>query len=230
MARGDKLKGSLKRFLTDLFDLMFLGILWLVCSLPVITVGPATTALYSVMLKVARGEPAATFSEFFRSYKANFKQSLFFGLILLAGAAIIAGDFYYGWNVEGPQHKLFLIVSGIAAAVWLTYFIYVFALQARYENTFKGQIKNAFLLAFVKPGRTVLMWLVTLSPVLLYLFLPYIAVAYIGWTFLIFGISLPAYVNARILCGIFDSIQEAQASASGGTEAAQIDSGADPEE
>lgn len=207
MKRGDKLKGSLKRFLTDLFDLMALEILWIVCSVPVITVGPATSALYSVMLKVVREEPAATFTEFFKAFKENFRQALLLGLCLLAGAGIVAVDFFYGWNAEGFQHKLFLTVSGVAAAIWLTYFEYVFALQARFENTWKGHIKNAFLLAFVKPGKTVLMWLITLSPVLLYLCLPYIAVAYTGWVFLLFGISLPAFFNAKILRGIFDQLQ-----------------------
>ena len=207
MKRGEKLKGSIKRVLTDLFDLIALDLLWLVCSVPVVTVGPATSALYSVMLKVARGEPAATFSEFFKAFKKNFRQALWLGLILLAGAAIIAGDFYYGFNAEGPQHKLFLIVSGIAAAVWLTYLSYVFALQARFENTLRGHIKNAFLLAFVKPGRTVLMWVICLSPVLLYLCLPYIAVAYLGWMFPLFSASVPAYFNAKILRGIFDTLQ-----------------------
>lgn len=224
MKRGEKLKGSIKRFLTDLFDLMALELLWIVCSLPIITIGPATSALYSVMLKVARGESAATFSEFFKAFRANFKQSLFLGLFALLGAGIVAVDFYYGWNAEGAQHKLFLVVSGVAAAILLTYCVYVFALEARFENTLLGHIKNAFLLAFVKPLRTLLMWLITLSPAILYFFLPYIAVAYAGWVFLLFGISLPAYLNAKLLTGIFAELQPESApaeEAGEGSEAAE---------
>ena len=152
MKKGEKLKGSIKRVLTDMFDLMLLNILWVVCSLPVITIGPATSALYSLMLKVARGEPAATFSAYFKAFRDNFKQSLVLGLFALAGAAVIAVDFLYGFSCEGTEKTLFHIVSGVGAAIWLTYFVYVFPLEAKYNNTVKGHIKNAFLLAFVKPG------------------------------------------------------------------------------
>lgn len=44
------------RILTTLCDFLILNILWLVCSVPVITAGASTTALYSVMFKIIKKE------------------------------------------------------------------------------------------------------------------------------------------------------------------------------
>ncbi len=99
---------------------------------------------------------------------------------------------------------MFCIVTGLLTAIWLTYVCYVFALQARYEKPVKDQIRNAFLLAFVSPVKTVLMWVILAIPVLLILYLPQNFIAYASSLFIMFGISLPAFCNSAILRGIFD--------------------------
>jgi hypothetical protein len=91
----------------------------------------------------------------------------------------------------------------VVAAVYLTYICYIFALQAQFENSFIAHIKNTFLLAFVAPGQTVLMWIVLAAPVLVILLLPEYIVAYIGFIFILFGISVPVYLNSKILIKIF---------------------------
>ena len=90
----------------------------------------------------------------------------------------------------------------------------MFALQAKFENSIKAHIKNAFLLAFCAPGKTVLMWMILSVPVLLIVFLPQYVVATIGFLFILFGISLPVYCNSVILGKIFDRFIPAEQSAS----------------
>ena len=46
------------RFLGKVADFMFLNLLWIVCSIPIITIGASTTAMYSVMLKLVKNEEA----------------------------------------------------------------------------------------------------------------------------------------------------------------------------
>ena len=76
-------------------------------------------------------------------------------------------------------------------------------MQAQFENSFIAHIKNTFLLAFVAPGQTVLMWIILVAPVLVILLLPEYIVAYIGFIFILFGISFPVYLNSKILIKIF---------------------------
>lgn len=226
MEKTGKLKSSIGRTLTALFDLMALNLMWLVCLLPVITAGPATVALFSVMLKVAREEPVATFRAFFASFKCNLKQGILFGLAVLAAAAVIAVDFMYARSAEGFTQKLFFFVSGVLTILLLVFFTYMPALIARFENTFKGHFVNAFALAALNPFRTVLMWIVYAIPVALLVILPFEAVATVGWAYLILGFSLPAYVNARTLRTVFDRIEKKESEDA----EAEEESGEEPEQ
>ena len=89
----------------------FLNLLWMVCSLPIITVGASTTALYYACLKIVREEDFSAASLFFRSFKQNFKQATVLWLILLAAAVILAGDGYILWHLR--THS-----TGAPAVIW----------------------------------------------------------------------------------------------------------------
>ena len=205
----NNLKDSLTSVLSLMCDIMLLNILWLFCSLPIITIGPATCALFSCMLKIARDELGeSTLKTFFRAFKENFKFGFFYGIIALAAAVIIVIDITYALAQEGTVRTVFLVVSGVAGAIWLTFTAYVFPLQARYENTFVNQIRNAFLIAACTPGRTLIMWAIYAIPVTLILVLPLEVVLQIGFLFLMCGMSLPAYFNCRILRKIFEKFVE----------------------
>lgn len=192
---------------------MILNALWIICSLPILTIGPATVALFSVTLKEARDESSATILEFFRAFRYNFKQAFLLGLIAAATALIIYVDAKFALTFEGSFRTLYLIITGIISALFLIYISYVFALNARFTNSVKGTIKNAFLLAFLCPGKTVAMWLIYAIPVGLILFLPGTAVLTLGIFFILFFISLPVYLNSGILRDIFDKISESSTSA-----------------
>lgn len=203
--RNSAFKSSLGRFLTNAWDLLILQLIWIVCSLPVITMGPATSALFSVTLKMARDESSAPAKEFFSAFKKNFKQALVLGLIALAGAAIVCSDLVYALSLEGNMKTVFLIVSGIVIVIWFIFTSFSFPLQARFENTLKLHIVNSFLAAFCAPCKTLLMWVVYLIPAALIWFIPEL-IAYIGWVYLLFGFSLPVYINSRTLRTIFDTM------------------------
>ena len=119
--RNSNLKASLGNFLRNAWDLWILQLLWILCSLPVLTMGPATSALLSVTLKLAREESVSPVREFFTAFKTNFKQALVLGLIALAGVVIAYSDIVYALAQEGNEKKLFLIVAGIVIALWLIF-------------------------------------------------------------------------------------------------------------
>lgn len=199
----DQLKASFGRFMYGMSDLMILNLLVLFCSLPILTIGPVLCALYSVTLKLARNEAADILRDFFSAFKNNFKNGFILGLIAFFAAVVIFADGVYAFSIEGAAKIFFCIITGIVGAVWLTYVCYVFALQARYENSVIGQIKNAFKLAFIAPVQTILMWIILAIPVLLILFLPRNVIASIGFLYIMFGVSVPVYCCSKILRRIF---------------------------
>lgn len=83
------------RFIGKLGDLILLNILWIVCSIPVFTIGASTTAVYYVTLKLARDEGDSTIRSFFHSFKSNFRQATAIWLILLAAGIVLGIDFWF---------------------------------------------------------------------------------------------------------------------------------------
>lgn len=185
-------------------DLIIINLLWIICSLPVITAGTSTCAAFSVSLKLVRGEGSGSLKSFFKAFKDNFKRGLLYGLIVIGAIVILYVDISFALVQEGAFRYVCLIAYGIMMAIVLIFITYVFALQARYENTFRGHIKNAFILAFCAPGKTILMWIILAVPIAMLILLPFEVVLYIAFFFVLFSISLPIYINSIILRQIFD--------------------------
>lgn len=86
--------GPVFRFLGKLADLMILNVVFLICCLPIVTIGASLTALNYVSLKMAEGEEGYIVKSFFKSFRQNFVQSTLMWLITLAAGLILCLDFY----------------------------------------------------------------------------------------------------------------------------------------
>lgn len=151
------------RFMIKVGYIWWLNILWLVCSLPIITIGASTTALIYSCMKLHKEEGYAT-KNFFKSFKENFKQSTIIWLIYVAVGAILTADLYF-WKQQSNGNK---VVLGLSLAVLILYAIslsYVFAIQAKFVNSIKNTLLYSILLPFKNLKETILI-LVTLGTVL----------------------------------------------------------------
>ena len=74
-------------------DSVILCFLFLLCSIPIFTIGASTTALYYTMLKVVQNDRSYISKEFFSCFKKNFKQSTLVWLMLLGIYAFLGFDF-----------------------------------------------------------------------------------------------------------------------------------------
>ena len=203
MDRYSGLKNGLIAFLTVTGDLMALNILWFLCCLPIITIGPSTNALFTVTLKLAEGQAVPVLRTFFKAFKDNFKQSLVVGVFSVFVIFTLYADVNYILAIEGTLQKIYIVVACIVLALLLTTITYLNALIAKYNNTLKGHIINTLKLAFVSPIQTILMWVIMLLPVLMVLFVQPIILLYMGWFFILFLVSLPVYVCSIIITGVF---------------------------
>lgn len=94
-------------------DLIMLNVVFLICCLPIVTIGASLTALHYVTLKMARNEESYIIRSFFKSFKQNFKQATVINLIMLAVAAIpLAWSAYCRQyrrnNVSGTVYRFLL--------------------------------------------------------------------------------------------------------------------------
>ena len=129
-------------------DCAILSVLWLVCCLPVITIGVSSTALYYTVHKSIRGNRGYTTKNFFHAFKDNFKPATLSWIVTLAVQIILAMDAYITWQVlqTGNNMGAFFYFFLILLSFSIGWVIYTFAYIARFENTVKITLKNAILM------------------------------------------------------------------------------------
>ena len=97
-------------FMGKVADLMILSILWLICSLPIVTIGASTSALYYSTLKIARKEDTYPTRMFFHSFKQNLKQGIGLTLIFLLVTVFLFFDIQIVTAMGGQTGKVFTII------------------------------------------------------------------------------------------------------------------------
>lgn len=126
-------------------DVLILSLLWSVCSIPVITIGAASTALYDAAVRCVRGGERTPYSRFFRTFAAEFKTATLSWLTWGGGmAALLAGHILLLTSAQGSQAPMALsmacLVLAIAAAGVLCW---LFPLLSRFKFTFSGLSRTA---------------------------------------------------------------------------------------
>ena len=195
------------RFIGKLGDLILLNILWIVCSIPIVTAGAATTAVYYVTLKLVRDENDGTIKNFFHSFKENFVQSTIIWVILLAAGALLAFDFWFFLtgqmnSLTGVPKLLMTAVFGGFLMLYIFISTYVFALQSRFYNPVKRTLFNAFFMSVRHLLQTIgIIALDVLTAAAAYFgvfFLPQVAMRLILFVF-----PLISFINSYFFTAIF---------------------------
>ena len=145
------------RVLSKIADMICLNFMWLVCCIPIVTIGASTTALYTVMLKLVKNEEGYVFRGFFKAFKSNFKQSTIIWLILLLLGIVWIVDFRVAGMMPGMAGIVFSAIFLVLGFFLLSVLIYIFPRTARYENGIKATFKNALILTIARLPYTVAM-------------------------------------------------------------------------
>lgn len=195
------------RFLTKVCDLLFLNIALVLSCCTVVLSGAGVTALYSITLKMMRGQDCDPIRGFFRALRENFLTSSFAAILLLGDVTLLAvlRSVLYAETLLMPP-ALFILLAILA--VFLTALLsYLFPLLARYENTFLNHLCNAVRLSLANLPVTVLMTTVDLLPLLIGFLIPAaLGVVFAFW--LLFGFAAGAWVNSFYLNRIFESRED----------------------
>ena len=180
----------------------WLNMLWMICSLPVITIGASTTALYSVTLKIADERESNITRQFVLAFRDNFKQATRMWILLLLAGILIGGDFYVVLHMRSMTNGVpaimwtmnlaLLIVILIIYAVIL---MYIFPLIARFENNDKAMLKNSLLIGIHYLFCTIVVAAIH--------FVMFYAVVAIFTPLILFGEGLCALLSSYMLINVF---------------------------
>lgn len=175
----------LYRFLVRFLDVLKLNFMWLLFSIPVITIGASTVAAMSVALKMADDEEGYIGRSFIKAFKENWKQGTLLGIITVIAAYAVYLDFQLFSAVEGNPF-MFLVIGIVSCFVIVLSLLYAYPLIARYENTLIKTIQNSFEISKKYFGRTLLLVIIVLFEVFIFQF---------NSTMLFFGILIgPAFI------------------------------------
>lgn len=151
MGKFFSVDSPLYQFMNRLFDMLKLNFLWLLFSLPVVTMGAATTAAYTVTLRMVDDREGYIFEPFWKAFKANLKKGSIIGVILEVASYAAYLDFQL-YHASGKL--MFLIIGIVAIFLLVMHMVYAFPLLARYENSVINTLRNSYSIAAKYFGRT----------------------------------------------------------------------------
>ncbi len=194
--------GPYSEFMKKVFDLVLLQLLWVVFSLPLITVGASTTALFSITMKMVKNEEPYIIKGYVASFRENFREST---VLIAAGAASALWAVLMLWLcLKGGGSVLRgigIVYAGILF-VFLVTLVYLFPVQARYNNTAVCQIRNSMRLGLMHLPFSILLLLIPSAFILLTAFVrPLFPVMIAFW--IACGVSVTAYLQSFILNLVF---------------------------
>lgn len=159
----------LYRFLSKLLDVIRLNFLWILFSIPLVTIGASTVAALSVALKMADDEEGYIGRSFLKAFRENWKQGTVLWLITLVALYAIYLDFQFFEALEGNP-MIFLLVGILSIVVVVSALLYAYPLAARYENTLFRTIQNSIDITRRYVGRTLFLVFVLSLEFLLFQF------------------------------------------------------------
>ena len=210
---------KLYKFMSKLTDLFKLNFLWLVFSLPIVTVGISTTAAYTVALKMAENQEGYIAGDFLKAFKANWKQGLVMSFITIICVWAVYLDFRI-FSVVEENSYMFLIVGIVAAYVLGFSLLYAYPLLARYENTILNTLKNSFRISMKYFLRSLLLVLLIAFEiaVMLWNLATLILIVIVGPAFVMLTVSSFAMIIFRELEKVPGTVAESSAEEIDGTD------------
>lgn len=194
------------RFLERVFDLIVLNLMTLLLCIPIVTAGAAMTALHKTLFDM-RQQKGRTVIGFWQTFRAEFRPALPLGLLAFVAILAYAGYLYLLYEQLAAESAWAWIALAAVGALFFFPMTFVFPLFAKFQNTVKKTIVNAFFMSIRHFPLTLLVLAMQAIWVFLMFLLPYQA-PFVVLAWLFFGISLPAYLGSGLFLRVFQQYAE----------------------
>lgn len=169
------LDGPVMGALNKLFDCIFASILWLVFSLPIVTIGASSTALYTVTYKYLRRGEGSLLQTFWGAFRENLKRSTLVWLAALAVLALLTVDALVFRTLklnDSPLGNVYWVTLALLC-IAVTWTAFLSAYAARFNGSVKDVLRFGFVLMASHPVRAVEVFLPMLGGAALVLLQPF---------------------------------------------------------
>lgn len=194
-------------FLSEVGDMIIANLLFLVCSIPIVTIGANWAALHKITQTIASQEDQMLLSTYFRTFRENFKQATIVWLLLLFFLVCMGANYFL--IITLTVGTVQTVLKGLLA--FLTVFVlgigaYIFPLMVRYDNTLRQHFINAVVLCVIRLPKTLMMVFVNILPlVVAYFSLNTFINTLVFWIFI--GFAFACYVASQLLIPVFKELE-----------------------
>lgn len=189
------------QLMTSFGEMMLLNICWILASLPLVTIGAANIAMYTVMGRRLRQEGSGTIVPFFKAWWSNLKMGTFFWL----AQVFVTFSLTLTLFLRAP---VFLkLVAGAMLLVATLLFSILYPQVARFRNRRFAYLRNAVILLITKLGWVLLNLVLFLTPVGIFLLF---AVDFLqfGFIWLLCGFSALFFLSAEIMQKVLQPLED----------------------
>jgi uncharacterized membrane protein YesL len=189
------------RVMMSVGEMMILNFCWVIACLPLITVGAANTAMYTVMGRRLRDEGSGTVVPFFKALWKNIKKSTLFW-VAQAFVTVSLSLFFFL-----PLPLFLKVAAGVLLALVTLVFSTIYPQIARFRNPTFAYLRNAVILLVLRLKWVLLNFLVILSPVIAFLLVP-VEFLRFGFIWIVIGFSGLFYLSAKMMLNVLQPLEE----------------------
>lgn len=192
--------GSLQNFLSNLIDVFLVTLFWIVFSIPIVTAGAASAALYDTVRRVLDEERGYLWRTFFNSFKSNFRVATpawVFHLVIFAVMFIDQLIISLGMK-QGGIFPILYYLNMIFLLMVIVWEEYTYAYVSRFVDSSMHCLKNGLLLMLGNFGWSLLLMLV--------LVLAYVLVMRVLPALLVILPAVICWINVKIIERVFQKM------------------------
>lgn len=163
------------RWVGKIPEIIGLSFCWYICCIPLITIIPASCALFDAVSRNLMMDDKGCFKRFFRSFIRELKQGIPLSILwVIIGAVTIFGNRILLADAQNSSvFGSFSVIHLIASIMMIGYLGWLVPLQSRYNNTFIGLHVNALKFFLGRLPGSGLMLLITAGVVIISIIHPY---------------------------------------------------------
>lgn len=192
----------LHQFFLFLGKLIALNLLWMISSIPIITIGASTTALSYCTLKLHKDKDLSTWKAYWKSFRGNFLQSTLLWVVLLAAALILWLEREAVTTMPDGARQAFTYIITAACLLLLLVSLYIFSVVAAFENKTSKLIGHTLYFIIRQPAYAVAIAAITCLPMYFTIIDAELFPIYL-FVWLLCGFSLTAYADSWFLWRLF---------------------------
>jgi len=188
------------KFMMPVGEMMLLNFCWILGSLPLVTIGAANAAMYTVMGRRVRREGSGTIAPFFQAWWDNLKQGSLFWLV----QAFMTGSL--GMFFFLPLPPGLKVLAGVLLTLVTLIYSLIYPQLARYRNRWFPYVRNAVILLVLRLKWVLLNLLVVAFPLIAFLLAPVDFLRF-GFIWIVIGISILFYLSAKVMQKVLEPLE-----------------------